>query len=44
MAVAEVDAIIVDTIGSLALEWPTVSEEERKANAKARAELKAESE
>jgi hypothetical protein len=44
MAVAEVDAIIVDTIGSLAFEWPTASEEEQKANGKARAELEAESE
>ena len=37
-------AIIVDTIGSLALEWPTGSEEERKADGKARAEPEAESE
>ena len=35
-------AIIVDTIGSLDLRWPTVSDEARDANAKARLELEAE--
>jgi PPK2 family polyphosphate:nucleotide phosphotransferase len=36
-------AIIVDTIGSLDLRWPTVSDEDREANARARLELEAES-
>jgi hypothetical protein len=36
-------AIIVDTIGSLDLQWPTVSDEDRDANANARAKLEAES-
>jgi uncharacterized protein YbjT (DUF2867 family) len=36
-------AIVVDTIGSLDLQWPTVSDEDRDANAKARLELEAES-
>jgi PPK2 family polyphosphate:nucleotide phosphotransferase len=36
-------AILVDTIGSLDLRWPTVSEKDRDANAKARRELEAES-
>ena len=35
-------AIIVDTIGSLDLRWPTVSDEARNANANARLELEAE--
>jgi PPK2 family polyphosphate:nucleotide phosphotransferase len=35
-------AIIVDTIGSLDLRWPTVSDEARDANAKARLDLEAE--
>jgi PPK2 family polyphosphate:nucleotide phosphotransferase len=35
-------AIIVDAIGSLDLRWPTVSDEARDANAKARLELEAE--
>jgi PPK2 family polyphosphate:nucleotide phosphotransferase len=35
-------AIIVDTIGSLDLRWPTVSDKARDANAKARLELEAE--
>jgi PPK2 family polyphosphate:nucleotide phosphotransferase len=35
-------AIIVDTIGSLDLRWPTVSDEARDANANARLELEAE--
>jgi len=37
-------AIVVDPIGSLDLQWPTVSDEDRDANAKARLELEAESE
>jgi PPK2 family polyphosphate:nucleotide phosphotransferase len=41
---AMVATILVDTIASLDLQWPTVSDEEREANAKARAELEAESE
>ncbi len=41
---AMVAAILVDTIGGLDLQWPTVSEKEREANAKARRELEAESE
>ena len=41
---AMVATILVDTIGSLDLQWPTVSDEERAANAKARRELEAESE
>jgi hypothetical protein len=36
-------AIIVDTIGSLDLRWPTVSDDDREANARARLELEAES-
>ena len=36
-------ALIVDTISALDLAWPTVSDAEREANAKARAELEAES-
>ena len=36
-------AILVDTIGSLDLRWPTVSDKDRAANAKARQELEAES-
>ncbi|MGH9227988.1 MAG: PPK2 family polyphosphate kinase [Acidimicrobiales bacterium] len=36
-------AIVVDTIGSLDLQWPTVSDEDRDANANARAKLEAES-
>jgi PPK2 family polyphosphate:nucleotide phosphotransferase len=35
-------AILVDTIGSLDLQWPTVSDKDRAANAKARQELEAE--
>jgi PPK2 family polyphosphate:nucleotide phosphotransferase len=35
-------AIIVDTIESLDLQWPTVSDEERRANAVARQQLEAE--
>jgi polyphosphate kinase 2 (PPK2 family) len=35
-------AIIVDTIGSLDLRWPTVSDKARDANANARLELEAE--
>jgi PPK2 family polyphosphate:nucleotide phosphotransferase len=41
---AMVATILADTIDSLDLEWPAVTEEERAANAKARAELEAESE
>jgi PPK2 family polyphosphate:nucleotide phosphotransferase len=41
---AMVATILADTIDALDLEWPTVTEEERAANAKARAELEAESE
>jgi hypothetical protein len=37
-------AIVVDTIGSLDLQWPTVSDEDRDANAQARLDLEAESE
>jgi PPK2 family polyphosphate:nucleotide phosphotransferase len=36
-------AMVVDTIGSLDLQWPTVSDEDRDANAKARLDLEAES-
>jgi PPK2 family polyphosphate:nucleotide phosphotransferase len=36
-------AILVDTIESLDLQWPTVSDKDRAANAKARQELEAES-
>jgi PPK2 family polyphosphate:nucleotide phosphotransferase len=36
-------ALLVDTIGALDLAWPTVSDADREANAKARAELEAES-
>jgi Short C-terminal domain/Phospholipase_D-nuclease N-terminal len=39
---AMVAAIVVDTIGALDLQWPTVSDAEREANAKARAALEAE--
>ena len=39
---AMVATILVDTIGGLDLQWPTVSDEEREANAKARRELEAE--
>jgi polyphosphate kinase 2 (PPK2 family) len=35
-------AIIIDTIRSLDLRWPSVSEDAREANAKARLELEAE--
>jgi hypothetical protein len=35
-------AIVVDTIESLDLQWPTVSDEAREANAKARLDLEAE--
>jgi PPK2 family polyphosphate:nucleotide phosphotransferase len=41
---AMVATILADTIDSLDLEWPTVTEEERAANEKARAELEAEPE
>jgi PPK2 family polyphosphate:nucleotide phosphotransferase len=37
-------AIVVDTIGSLDLQWPTVSDADRDANTKARLDLEAESE
>jgi PPK2 family polyphosphate:nucleotide phosphotransferase len=40
---AMVAAILVDTIESLDLAWPTVSDEDRRANAEARRELEAES-
>ena len=36
-------AIVADTIGSLDLQWPTVSDQDRDANAKARSALEAES-
>jgi hypothetical protein len=36
-------AIVVDTIGSLGLRWPTVSDDDRAANAQARSTLEAES-
>jgi PPK2 family polyphosphate:nucleotide phosphotransferase len=36
-------AIVVDTIGSLGLRWPTVSDDDRAANAQARSMLEAES-
>ena len=39
---AMVARILVDTIGSLPLEWPTVSEKDRAANAEARQQLEAE--
>jgi PPK2 family polyphosphate:nucleotide phosphotransferase len=39
---AMVASILVDTITSLALEWPTVSDDERVANAAARRELEGE--
>ena len=39
---AMVARILVDTIGSLPLEWPTVSETDRAANAEARQQLEAE--
>jgi polyphosphate kinase 2 (PPK2 family) len=35
-------AIVVDTIGSLDLHWPTVTDADREANAAARAKLEAE--
>ena len=41
---AMVAAILVDTIEGLDLQWPTVSDEDRAANAKARRELEAEAE
>jgi PPK2 family polyphosphate:nucleotide phosphotransferase len=41
---AMVASILVDTIDSLDLQWPTVSDADREANAKARAQLEAESE
>jgi PPK2 family polyphosphate:nucleotide phosphotransferase len=41
---AMVARILVDTIESLDLQWPTVSDADREANAKARAQLEAESE
>jgi PPK2 family polyphosphate:nucleotide phosphotransferase len=37
-------AIIVDAIGSLGLQWPTVSDDDRRANAEARLKLEAEPE
>ena len=39
---AMVARILVDTINALDLQWPTVSDEEREANAKARAKLESE--
>ena len=39
---ALIAAIVVESIESLGLDWPTVSEEERKANAEARRRLEAE--
>jgi PPK2 family polyphosphate:nucleotide phosphotransferase len=41
---AMVVTIIADTINALDLQWPSVSDEDREANAKARAELEAEPE
>ena len=41
---AMVAAILVDTIGTFDLQWPTVSDEDRAENAKARAELESEAE
>jgi Polyphosphate kinase 2 (PPK2) len=35
-------AIVVDAVGSLGLQWPTVTDEDRTANARARAKLEAE--
>jgi hypothetical protein len=35
-------AVIVDAIQSLDLQWPTVSDKDREANAKARKKLEAE--
>jgi hypothetical protein len=35
-------AIVVDAVGSLGLRWPTVTDEDRTANARARAKLEAE--
>ena len=35
-------SIIVDAIGSLGLQWPTVTDDDRRANAEARRELEAE--
>ncbi len=42
LAHALIAAIVVESIESLGLDWPTVSEEERKANAEARRRLEAE--
>jgi hypothetical protein len=39
---AMVAAILVDTIGSLGLSWPEVSDQARAANAEARRKLEAE--
>jgi hypothetical protein len=39
---AMVAAILVDTIGSLGLSWPEVSDKARAANAEARRKLEAE--
>jgi hypothetical protein len=39
---AMVVRILIDTIDSLGLQWPTVPAEEREANAEARARLEAE--
>jgi hypothetical protein len=39
---AMVASLLVDTIGSLDLQWPTVTDEDREANEKARRELEAE--
>jgi hypothetical protein len=39
---AMIVTIIADTINALDLHWPTVSDDDRAANAKARAELEAE--
>ena len=36
-------SIVINIIGSLDLQWPTVSDEDRDANAKARSKLEAES-
>jgi PPK2 family polyphosphate:nucleotide phosphotransferase len=42
LAQALIAAIVVESIESLGLDWPQVSEEERKANAEARRQLEAE--
>ena len=42
LAHALIAAIVVDSVESLGLDWPTVSEDERKANAEARRRLEAE--